>query len=549
MRISTLFFFACLAGTAVFAQNAQLPPAAPEVHTQQGVVRGSVEWQHTAIFQGIPYAAPPVADLRWRPPQAPAAWTGVRDATKPPHSCMQIDWGWNTRDAHDESEDCLYLNIATPSLHPAHPLPVLFWIHGGANYNGSGRYAAGQTLTQHGVVLVSINYRLGIFGFLALPQLTAESLHHSSGNYALLDQIAALRWVRDNIAQFGGNPRNVSIAGQSAGAIDVGMLLTTPGSRGLFEKAIDESGGPIAPEPILPTLAAAESLGQTFAAFAGAPAGSAQVAALRGMSAADLLDAGHRFTAPDKEGVPTHQGPELIVDGWVLPSQPAAAIRDGASHAVPLLIGSNIQEFSFSRSSVIQTGAPPDPPDALRSAIERNFGLQATAAIAAYGLAHSDAPPVDPQLGSAGTQLMTDTLFRCPARIAGAWLAHRGVAVWEYQFERPLPGSGSPSTRHSGELPYVFGWAQQSTIRVMGATFGPADAALSQQMQGYWTNFAKTGNPNGPGLPPWSGFSSGSPGLMHFTADGTSAAAPAAPREPCTLLQTHIEQSLPAATR
>jgi para-nitrobenzyl esterase len=543
LALATLF----AAGT-VCAQN---PPAAapPEIRTAQGAIRGNFDAQGQAIFQGIPYAAPPVGDLRWQPPQPAASWPGVRDAATGPHACMQVNWGWNAFDAHNDSEDCLYLNVATPSLHPAHPLPVIFWIHGGANYNGSGRYATGQTLTQHGVVLVSINYRLGIFGFLALPQLTAESPHHSSGNYALLDQMAALRWVRDNIAQFGGDPHNITIAGQSAGAIDVGMLLTTPASRGLFARAIDESGGPIAPEPILPTLAAAETLGQTFAAFAGAPAASGQLAALRSMSAADLLEAGHRFTAPDKEGVPTHQGPELVVDGWVIPRQPAAAIRDGASHPVPLLIGSNIQEFSFSRSSVIQPGAPPDPPGALRSAIERNFGEQATAAIAAYGLAHSDAPPVDPQLGSAGTQLMTDTLFRCPARIAGGWLAHRGIAVWEYQFERPLPGSGSPSTRHSGELPYVFGWAQQTATRVMGATFGPADAALSEQMQGYWTNFARTGNPNGPGLPQWPAFSSSSPVLLHFTRDAESAAAPAAPRETCTLLQTHIEQALPAARR
>ncbi|MGC2637962.1 MAG: carboxylesterase family protein [Acidobacteriaceae bacterium] len=549
MRPIIFFSLACLATSVAFAQSGQPVPTPPEVHTQQGTLRGSFDSHRTAIFQAIPYAAPPVGDLRWRPPQSPAAWDGVRDATRPPHSCMQIDWGWNTRDAHDESEDCLYLNIAAPSLHPAHPLPVLFWIHGGANYNGSGRYAPGQTLTDRGVVLVSINYRLGIFGFLALPALTAESPHHNSGNYALLDQIAALHWVRDNIAQFGGDPHNITIAGQSAGAIDVGMLLTTPASRGLFERAIDESGGPIAPEPILPTLQAGESLGQTFGTFAGAPASSGQLAALRNLSAADLLEAGHRFTAPDKEGVPTHQGPALIVDGWVLPIEPAAAIRDGTSHAVPLLIGSNIQEFSFSRSSVIQSGAPPDPPDALRRAIERDFGEQATAAIAAYGLAHSDAPPVDPQLGSAGTQLMTDTLFRCPARIAGGWLAHRGIPVWEYQFERPLPGSGSASTRHSGELPYIFGWAQHTATRVMGATFGPADAALSQQMQGYWTSFAKTGNPNGPGLPPWPGFSSSAPVLMHFSNDAESAAAPAAPREPCTLLQTHIEQALPPATR
>jgi len=535
---------ALFAAALAVAQTTQSPSAAPQVRVRQGLLQGQTGVQGDAVFQGIPYAAPPVGDLRWRPPQPPARWTGVRDATTAPHACMQINWGWNARDAADDSEDCLYLNIATPSLQPPHLLPVLFWIHGGANYNGSGRYAAGQTLTRNGVVLVSINYRLGVFGFLALPQLAAESPHHTTGNDALLDQIAALRWVRDNIARFGGDPHNVTIAGQSAGAIDVGMLLTSPESAGLFERAICESGGAIAPNPILPTLHDGETLGQTFAAFAGAPAGPDQLAALRKISASELLDAAHRFTAPDKEGVPTHQGPDLIVDGWVLPLQPAAAIRDGQSHRVPLLIGSNIQEFSFSRSSVMQPDAPPDPPQALRQAILRTFGEQGNAAIAAYGLAHSDAPPVDPLLGVAGTQFMTDTYFRCPARIAGGWLARRGIAVWEYQFERPLPGTGSASTRHSGELPYVFGWAQHPAYRVMGATYGPADAALSEQLQDYWTNFAKSGNPNGPGLPQWPAWRGPAPTLMHFTAHGSAAAAPLEPRPACALLQTHIGQLL-----
>jgi para-nitrobenzyl esterase len=546
MRTATLLSFAAwLAGSLAFAQNPFQASAPPEVRTQQGALRGQFDAQGDPVFQAIPYAAPPVGDLRWRPPQSPAAWDGVRDATKAPHSCMQANWGWNVRDALNESEDCLYLNIATPSLHPPHPLPVLFWIHGGANYNGSGRYWQGQTLTQHGVVLVSINYRLGVFGFLALPALTAESPHHSSGNYALLDQIAALQWVRSNIARFGGDPTNITVAGQSAGAVDVGLLLAAPPSSGLFTKAIAESGGPIPPVPILHSLAEGEAIGQSFAAQAGAPAGPNQLAALRQVSASDVLEAANRFTAPDREGVPTHQGPEPIVDGWVLPAQPAEAIRDGASHKVPLLIGNNIEEFTFGRSSVVPSSAPPDPPEALRRAIEFNFGQEGSAAIAAYGLAHSDAPPVDPHLGSAGTQMMTDILFRCPARMTGDWLGHRGLSVWVYQFERPLPGTGS-ATRHSGELPYVFGWAQRLGPGVMGATYGPDDVALSQQIQAFWTNFAKTGNPNGSGLPSWPSFAPRAPSLMHFTAAGTAVAAPLEPRATCALYKTHLEQELKA---
>lgn len=525
------------------AQDGVHADAAPVVATQEGSVRGQIDAEGNAVFQGIPYAAPPVGALRWRAPQPHAAWSSVRDATTPPPSCMQVDWGWNTRDAHADSEDCLYLNLATPALHPAHPLPVIVWIHGGANYNGSGRYSAGQTLTRHGVVLVSINYRLGIFGFLAHPALTAESPHHSSGNYALLDQIAALRWVHNNIAHFGGDPANVTIAGQSAGAIDVGMLLTSPVSQGLFAKAIDESGGPISPIPILPDLRDGEKLGQSLAAFAGAPAGPRQIEALRSMTAQQLLDATQRYTAPDAEGVPTRLGPALIVDGWALPLQPAAALRDAKAQRIPLLIGSNIQEFTFSGSSVIRPNRPPDPPAAVRKAIADEYGEEAAAATADYGLSPSDTPPVDPLLGSVGTQLRTDTFFRCPARIAGDWLSRSGVAIWEYQFERPLPGTGSASTRHSGELPYVFGSAQKPGPGAMGASFAPSDAALSEQMQSYWTNFAKTGNPNSAGLPFWPQYREPSPVLMRFPATATATTGPAA-RGVCRLLELHLDHTL-----
>ncbi len=540
-------------GAVAFLPAAKAASAAPQVRVRQGVLVGAYDAQHEAVFQGIPYAAPPVGKLRWKPPQPPAHWSGVREATTAPHSCMQMDWGWNHWDATHDSESCLYLNVATPALKPKHPLPVIFWIHGGANYNGSGHYGP-QTLTRHGVVLVSINYRLGIFGFLALPALTAESPHHSSGNYGLLDQMAALRWVRANIAQFGGDPGNITIAGQSSGAIDVGMLLTSPLSRGLFQRAIDESGGPIAPDPVLPDRTQAEALGEAFAASTGVRPGPHQLAELRAIPAQKLLELANRFTAPDHEGVPTRRGPDVNVDGWVLTEQPAAALRN-SSHRVPLLIGNNIQEFSFSRTSVIQPGAPPDPPNKVRAAIRKDFGQEGEAAVAAYGLAHSDSPPVDPRLGSAGTQLMTDVYFRCPARIAGQWLGRRGIPVWEYQFERPLPGTGQPSTRHSGELPYVFGWAQTPGKGIMGGTYGATDAALSQTMQGYWTNFARTGNPNGKGLPEWpryagtqaSGHASGQARgleLMHFTAEGKAEAQPMRMRKACVLYRKHMEQGV-----
>jgi para-nitrobenzyl esterase len=519
--------------------------APPMASTHEGKLRGKRMPDGSAVFLAIPYARPPVGDLRWRPPQRPPRWQGIRDATSPSSACMQIDWKWNSRDAKDGSEDCLYLNVVTPSLHPDHPLPVMFWIHGGANYNGSGRFVDGETITRHGVVLVSINYRLGIFGFLALPGLTAESPHHASGDYAILDQIAALEWVQDNIRNFGGDPRSVTIFGQSAGAMDVGMLIACPKARGLFKKAIDESGGPILPGAMLPPLQREEQIGVEFAKSAGAPAGNGRLAALRRMTAEQILQAGYRFTAPDAEGVPTHRGPDLALDGWVLPKQPAAVVLAGEVQ-VPLLIGSNIQEFSFSRSSVIRPGQAAEPADQLKKMIRQVFGDQSSAAIGLYGLDRTDTPAADPQLGTVGTQLMTDSYFRCPAIAAADWLSAKGRSVWEYRFERPLPGTGSTSTRHSGELPYVFGWAQQPGGHIMGASFGPADVKLSDEMQTYWTNFAKTADPNAPGLPEWPKYRTGAVDMLRFTSNGPVPGK--ASRPVCTLFEKHLEAELaPAA--
>ena len=496
---------------------------------------GQLASDGSTTFQNIPYARPPVGDLRWRDPEPPQPWSGLRDGAKAPAACMQADWKWNSADAKNDSEDCLYLNIATPSWPATQKLPVLFWIHGGANYNGSGRLRA-QTLTRQGIVLVSINYRLGVFGFLAHPELTRESKHGSSGNYAILDQIAALRWVRQNIAAFGGDPSNITIAGQSAGAIDVGALAVSPLGKGLFEKAIDESGGAIMPQPILSTLSQAETVGEDFAASAGG-----DIAHLRSMSAQQILDAANRFTAPDVEGVPTHPGPTLSQDGWVLPEQPAALVKEGKI-SVPLLIGSNVQEFSFTHSSFISSNTK-EPADKVRAHIQETYGQQASKAIALYGLANSDAPAPDALLGTAGTQLMTDTYFRCPATITVGWLSSEGKPAWQYQFEQPLPGTGSASTRHSGELPYVFGAPQLSGDKMLGATFGPADVEISKLMQAYWTNFVKTGNPNGQGLPNWPQFKTGSDEMIRFTPNGPVISRNA--RIPlCHLYQLNIEQGL-----
>jgi len=539
---STLFALFSFVVVLRAAPPDESAPSGPMVQIQQGKIRGASEADGTLVFQAIPYAAPPVAEFRWKPPRPSQSWDGARDATKSSPSCMQVDWGWNAQDAKDGSEDCLYLNVVTPSLHPQHAIPVIFWIHGGANYNGSGRYFKGQTLTSHGVVLVSINYRLGVFGFLAHPQLTAESAQHSSGNYAILDQIAALEWVKNNISQFGGDPSNVTIAGQSAGAMNVGVLLATPASKGLFARAIAESGGPIGPFPKLPTLAQGEALGQELAKSAGIPAGLGEIAALRSMSAKDVLDLTQRFTAPDVEGVPTRQGPSTVVDGVTIPSQPVHDVRSGSVHRVPLLIGSNIQEFSFGRSSTISKES--EPAEELKKRIDTFYGNEAPSAASLYGLKESDHPNSDPLLGSVGTQLMTDVYFRCPATITARWLSDKHFAVWQYQFERPLPGTGASSTRHSGELPYVFGWAQHVGASIMGATFGADDSKVSDQIQTYWTNFARTGDPNGPALPRWSEATSNRANLMRFSSSGPKPDLNSR-LEVCSAYESHLHEAIP----
>jgi para-nitrobenzyl esterase len=552
-RKSWLYYLVALCGmTVVVPSSIAMTPSevsagsSPIVKTQQGMLRGAWQADGSAVFKAIPYAAAPVGALRWKAPQSPLPWNGVRDATGTPPACMQVDWKWNSSDARSDSEDCLYLNIVTPSLHPVQSMSVIFWIHGGGNYNGSGRSFENQTLTRHGVVLVNINYRLGVFGFLAHPQLTQESGKHTSGNYAIQDQIAALRWVHDNIIHFGGDPNNVTIAGQSAGAMNVGILLMTPASKGLFVRAIAESGGPINPEPMLPSLSRAESIGEKLAGSVGVAAGPGQLAALRKIPAAQLLDVVRHFTAQDSEGVPTREGPNLIVDGVVVPEQPTSAVHDGTIHPVPLLIGSNIQEFSFGRSSLIR-GNSVEPADEIRARIHQSFGEEATAAIAFYGLDKFDHPAPDPLLGSVGTQLMTDVYFRCPATITTQWLADRGKTVWQYDFERPLPGTEAISANHSGELPYVFGWAQligNRTVKFFGASFGPQDALLSEQMQTYWVNFARNGDPNGRGLPSWPQAGGTTPQLMRFTSGGGAIAGQDLRLKLCNVYAQHLVKAL-----
>ena len=378
-RILSLSAFASLALLAPVA-SAQEPPT---VNVTGGKVQGGTLKGSGAVFKGIPFAAPPVGDLRWREPVPVKPWTGTRDATHFGARCIQS--------GADVSEDCLYINVWTPEWPPKARKPVMLWIHGGGNFAGASSEAIfdGEALAQHGVVLVSVNYRLGVFGFYAHPELTAESKHHASGNYGLMDQVAALQWVRDNIARFGGDPRNVTIFGESAGALDINVLMTSPLAKGLYARLIGESGPVVAP----PSLAEGEKKGLSVAASLKADS----LKAMRALPAADLQIA-------TGQGL-SFLGPILgvVVDGWVVPKPPFEVFEGGQEHRVDLLLGTNARELT----------RPFFPVEGLNQSIAAQFGPLTPRALEVYGVKDGKEAAPDPVFGSAMAQWATDSQFRC----------------------------------------------------------------------------------------------------------------------------------------
>lgn len=507
---AALFFVA-----SVFAARAQNDPLV--VSTTAGLVRGAARSNGGAQFLGIPYAQPPVGKLRWRPPLPARHWSRIRNAAAFGPACTQplLVNNWNQYDVEHSQEDCLYLNIITPTWPAAKPLPVFFWIHGGANLGGSGSgdLYNGGTLSQHGVLIVTFNYRLGVFGFFAHPALTRESSHHASGNYGLMDQILALRWVRDNIARFGGDPNNITVGGQSAGSMDTGMLMASPLARGFFQKAIGESGAAFAPAVV--PLAQAERFGQESAAALNAPAGSGAIAFLRNIPATDLLS---------KLGARATQWPDGFtpdVDGWVLPASPQGVFASGHEAAVPLLLGATSREFG---------GGPPI--GELRNTIQQQTGDLAPQALALYGLASDQPPAPDPLYGSVSVQWGADSLFHCPITTEALWHSAALHPTYEYEFDRPIPGQEAQGALHSAELPYVFGFFPKSGN--IGGKFSDVDMRLADQIQTYWTNFAKSGDPNSPNstdLPHWPALNQ-SQSFLRFSVDGTIEVSTAPLRGP-----------------
>jgi para-nitrobenzyl esterase len=484
----------------------------PIVAVTGGRIQGSAMERGGAVFKGIPFAQPPVEALRWQEPRPVKPWPGVRAATAFGAPCAQNSGG---KMLENSSEDCLFLNVWTPEWPPRARAPVMFWMHGGGNYGGAtgNPNFDGEGLARHGVVLVSASYRLTAFGFFAHPELTRESPHHASGNYGLMDQIAALQWVRANIARFGGDPANVTIFGQSAGAVDATVLMTSPLAAGLFHKVIAESGtvtrnpdagtlamtalGPVMPVKSgdvtysdAPALAESEKNGQDLAEMLKAPAtGSLQY--LRTLPAAEILKA----TAAPRRSIGPANG--VVVDGWVIPRPPAEAFATGREHRVPLLAGNNSRERTPPRVT----------PEDLSRAMEAMYGPLAPRAAAIY-------IKPDPLYGDVAAQWVVDTMYRCPVVAELAWHAIARNPAWEYQFDRAAPGREATGAVHGAEVPYVFGTVSKDWA---------IDRAISDTIQEYWTNFARTGNPNGAKLRTWPEFSEPARAYIEFTSDGPVA--------------------------
>lgn len=494
-----LWFGAALIGCSFPIVGKAQPAEPPSVRTSSGVVAG-VPSGAAIAFKGLPYAAPPVGALRWHSPQPPPSWPGTRQADRFAPPCAQAPSAGRTEVSNLSREDCLYLNVWAPRAQSAAPLPVMVWIHGGGFQNGMGTSPTydGAALAAKGVIVVTINYRLGVFGFLAHPDLTAEAEHRSSGNFGLEDQIAALRWVAANIAAFGGDPAKVTIFGQSAGGASVLDLLVSPQTEGLLRSAIIQSGAARSGMSVTP-LQVAEQQGQAFA-------GRESLASLRALDMAGVVA---RAIQASAAGV--RFGP--VRDGYIIDADPAAALAERQRRGIPLLIGSNAREGL----SVVRD-------DQLAAAITTEFGASAPRAAAIYRIGQGSAAD-HPLMGTPAQQFSTDSTFRCGSVQAAGASARAGAPTWQYQFEHFVPGKEAQGAAHSFEVPYVFG--NLSHTGFSAANYGPADSALADLMTSYWANFATHGDPNGPGLPAWPRYTVAGKAYQRLSADLPGNAAPA----------------------
>ncbi|MEM9667837.1 MAG: carboxylesterase family protein [Pseudomonadota bacterium] len=500
----------------------------PVIQINSGEISGGwvSEEQIVALYNGIPYAAPPVGDLRWRPPQDPLQWSGVRDGRPFGAECIQYKESLNTfvdgivrghglnwferqmaklvlalAPEPVASEDCLFLNVRTANLNPGQLQPVMVWIHGGSHQIGSGSTDLYQAngLVDKGIVLVTINYRLGPFGYLAHPSLSAESPNSASGNYGLMDQIKALEWVEENIAAFGGDPTNVTIFGESAGAQSVSEIMASPLGDELYDKAILQSGSSTynrihLTEQVGDTRSA-ESVGQAFLSpLLPDDAIEASAAELRTLPAESILSRIPEVREFERYFLPN-------VDGYVLPDLIGRAIADGDALSVPILAGYNADEGTLffpgmQTPTVLNYGPFPIDHTERMDQLERIFGSEDADTLAnLYGFSPSET------WDEAATDMLGDDMFGMHMRFLAKKNADAGLPTWLYLFSRTPPKKKQTlGAWHGSEIAFVF----DSHIKSLG--FTDADASLTDIMTTYWTNFAKTGDPNSGEVPNWPAY-------------------------------------------
>lgn len=495
-------------GTENDGSSADSGTPAPLINLSDGPIQGAVAGS-TLGYMNIPFAAPPTGELRWRPPQPVVPWEQVRDASEPGVICIQTSENPIQTTHTETSEDCLYLNVWTPDLTPAEPLPVMLWLHGGGNLNGGAveHSSEGGMMSWDGqrfieaasrpVVVVTANYRLGVLGFLAHPGLTQEG--EASGNYGLMDQQAALRWVRDNISTFGGDPANVTLFGESAGAEDTCLHLVAPESAGLFHRAILES----APQAISGLfrwdLDRGEAQGAAFADLVDCSGAddTEVVACLRGLPVEELYKIDETDTLPggllyDILPLSSPLGFQAIIDGVVVPKLVADTIAANQHAKVPVIVGTNEAEGVLFHHPLL--GAlPATDEDEFMAALKRRFGDDADAVAAEYPVSDNDS------YEDALIEVTGDSLFVCPDRNLARALTGQGGTVFEYNFTHTIEFVAYNALGPTHGMELIPLWTQSNYLT-------DSEKALGATMVDYWTRFAYTGDPNGDDAPPWPRF-------------------------------------------
>jgi para-nitrobenzyl esterase len=503
IRYAVLFF-----AVAVLAlSSAGMAAIADPIRVEQGLLTGTNgSSADVRVYRGIPYAAPPVGDLRWKAPQPAAAWQGTRQATEFSNACWQTQYPAAAAIYQAKlpplSEDCLYLNIWTSAKSAKDRLPVMVWIHGGGftrGFSGTKSYD-GEILARKGAVIVTINYRLGVFGFFAHPDLSTESEHHASGNYAMLDQIAALQWVQKNIAAFGGDPGRVTIFGESAGSWAVNALMASPLAKGLFQRAIGESGGSFSP---MKTLADAEKEGEKLAAsLSPAPGTAAKNEAGQSKAAQNVLTALRAKPAEELLKAAKLETVGPLVDGWVLPQDIAAIFAQGKQNDVPLIVGYNADEGTTLAPQGASLKAV-----MFTAGIYQRYGASADQMLKLYPAAS------DEQAVTSFYSAYRDQAFGWEMRTWARLSTKTGhQPAYLYYFSRRPPGPQSDRLRafHASEIAYVFG------NFVWPFPWEDADRKLSEAITTYWVNFATTGNPNGGSLLKWPAYNAKDDQALEF---------------------------------